>query len=357
MIRIGIIGTGHGVRTLKPGFEYTQAARVVALAGSSIERARQVASENDIEIACGSAVELCALPSLDLICVASPNRFHVEHAITAIQSGKHVYLEKPIGNSRNQALQIQEALNNSAQDRLVFVGHQLRFNPFIREIVRLIDKGDLGRIYSVAISQRGGAFASDTRPWTWEFEAESGGGVRLAMATHLLDLANYIARSTPKYLTLSADPVHQRRRPNNGEERIVEVSNFCSLDVDYGETFAQLSTSAAAHLPGYFRIEVLGNRGAVTYDGTESLRIFRDNSIIDAPQLEAVSTDYLSRPGASVFRKSFTYFAEEIIRAISGSVSSVEGSHSVQDAVDLMSLLDSSYAEFQSRFTPKREAF
>ena len=357
MIRIGMIGTGHGLRSLKPGFEYTGKAKVVAVSGSSGARAREAAAANSIEIACASAAELCNLTEIDMVCVASPNSYHLEHARLALQTSKHVYLEKPIGISVCEAREVLDAMNEGDQRRHVFVGHQLRFNPFIQEIVERIKNGELGRVYSVTIGQRGRAFASDRRPWTWEFESKSGGGVRLAMATHLLDLSNYIAQSTPKHLSISADPVHLTRRPGGEGERPVSVSNFCSLDVDYGQAFAQLSTSAAAHLEGYFNLEVLGNHGGATYDGVDKLQFYRDGSLVDEPKIGVLAEDYAKRPGSSVFRKSVTYFADSIVAVLRGESPSTGETHSVQDAVELMSLLDGSYSEFQRRLGMNREAF
>lgn len=357
MIKIGMIGTGHGLRTLKPGFEHTGLARIVAVSGSSHERASQLAQEYGIEFACSSAEELCSLTELDLICVASPNSYHLEHATVALKSGRHVYLEKPIAMSDAEATKVLSIVQGQGSTKQVFVGHQLRFNPFVREMVKFKESGSLGRIYSLTITQRGGAFSSKDRPWTWEFEVEKGGGVRLAMATHLLDLSNFVIGTTAKQVSLSADPVHAIRTPEGGESRKVRVSNFCSMDVDYGDAFAQLSTSAAAHVPGQFEIEILGSDGAMKYDGVTDLKLFQNGAPQEIPGLNNLVADYSERPGSSVFRKSFTYFAQAVLDSISGAKPEAKGAHTVHDAVDLMRVLDEAYDGFQSRVPNRNEAF
>lgn len=357
MINIGMIGTGHGLRTIKPAFEYTKKAKVIAVSGSSATRSQEVADENGIEIACNSAQELCDLEELDLICVASPNVFHLKHSQLALKSGKHVYLEKPVGINAKEAKKLLAQQQKYNVPRHVFVGHQLRFNPFVQELNSLIRNKTLGDVYSVSVAQRGGAFANQTRPWTWEFEESLGGGVRLAMATHLLDLSNFILNSSPVDLSISADPVHSTRKPKGERERAVRVSNFCSLDVDYGKTYAQLSTSAASHVPGYFRLEVLCSHGAAIYDGWENLKIFREGQLDEQFDYSSLIAEFKRRPGSSVFRKSLTYFAEQIVSLLEGEIDTISGAHSLMNAVQLMTNLDNAYQDFKDKVNPPREAF
>lgn len=355
-LKIGIIGTGHGLRTLKPSFEFDGRAEVVAVSGSSMDRARSYASEYGIELVFASSRELCSSDEVDLVCVASPNEFHVLDAINAVDSHKHVYLEKPVGCDHQEAERILAQARKSDTDRIIVVGHQLRFNPYIQEIRSWIMQGSLGHVYLVRIDQRGGAFARQDKPWTWEFDENAGGGVRLAMGTHLVDTASFLVGRQPEELTSSAHPVHKHRPSHTGETRTVAVSNYYSAEVDFGDAFSQVSTSAASHGPGRFEIEVLGSEGSAHYDGGTSLQLFRDSR--EVPSAHSIDADaYLSRPGSSVFRKSMTYLASEILDSIERRRDQVDTAHTLEDAVELMRLLDSSNHKFEERYAGSRMAF
>lgn len=354
-LRVGVIGTGHGLRTLRPGFEYAGRAQVVGISGSSSERARLYAADNDIPIAFESAEELCSSDEIDLICVASPNEFHLDHAMLALSSKKHVYLEKPVACSHEDAIQLNRFADVSS-NRLVVVGHQLRFNPFIQYMRDLVNSEQLGEIYSINITQRGGAFAQLNRPWTWEFDRSVGGGVRLAMGTHLLDASNFLLGFAPEAIFSGGHPVHRKRFRGDGATVVVSISNFFSATADYGTAMCHISTSAASHGPGEFKIEILGSKGVAIYNGGSSMEFFRDGEIvIDACPVDSGS--YESRPGSSVFRKSLTYFADQIVEAIEAGQTKLADAHTLSDAISLLEMLDEADREFSQRGPANRSAF
>ena len=336
-LRVGIIGTGVGLRTLLPGFHRTGRAEVVALAGSSLERATKYAQEHGIANPCPDYKTLCDRDDLDIICVASPNEYHLDHALAAFATGKAVYIEKPAGMSYDIAKTIAAAANET--QALVVVGHQLRFNPYLRTLRDSVQRGLIGRPYAVEIAQRGGAFVSRERSWTWEFDEERGGGVRLAMGSHLLDLCAFLLGRMPIAASGTMDPVHLERRPDGGAARRVVASNHFGASFDFGDCSAWVSTSAASHVPGRFSVELLGTDGAFTFEQDGGLRGFRagdDWSEFDV----STSDDYAARPGSSIFRKSFTYLADALVAAVARGETELCDAATVEDNAIVLKWLD-----------------
>jgi len=345
--RIGIIGTGVGIRTHLAGFRKTAGATVVGISGSSPDRARHFAQQHDIPKAYPDYAALCTDPDLDLICVASPNSHHFQHVAAATAAGKHVLAEKPLAMSMAEISQLQASTRRS--DRLHVINHQLRFNPYIAQIKNLISEGSIGRIYLIQIHQQSAAFTDPTLPWSWSFEASQGGGVRLAMASHLIDLLYFwFPQMKPYHVLCHLDPVLKMKIDNFGVEHSVDVcSSFnIQLSTDIVQSIS-LSASAAAYGPSAFRIAIYGNLGEVQFDLTNKLRFSNQDN---RGELNDVEVDGV-QPGerenkVSIFSGSFTYFAPKLIRAIQND-EELLGAATFSDGADNQRLLEAALTSAQ----------
>ena len=85
-------------------------------------------------------------PEIDAVVIATPAATHFELARTALQAGKHVFVEKPMAT---KAAEVDE-LSRCAKERglIVMVGHTFIYNSAVRYVKKLIDAGDLGEIRS-----------------------------------------------------------------------------------------------------------------------------------------------------------------------------------------------------------------
>ena len=79
---------------------------------------------------------------LDAVVISSPNFTHVPLALAALKAGKHVFLEKPVGITPAECQQLLRATAKS--DRVLIIGHELRYSPYFAKIKQLIDRGAVG---------------------------------------------------------------------------------------------------------------------------------------------------------------------------------------------------------------------
>jgi hypothetical protein len=107
-IRLGLIGAGAIAHFTAAEFARHPAARLVAVADPSIERAGELARTFSIATACTSAAELLDR-DLDAVYIAVPNVLHAPLAIAALESGRHVLLEKPFAIDLAAAERVAEA--------------------------------------------------------------------------------------------------------------------------------------------------------------------------------------------------------------------------------------------------------
>lgn len=341
MINVGIIGTGVGMRTHLPAFRALDGVDVVAVAGSNEERARSFARSHDIRHAL-DARSLCLLPEIDLVCVTSPNPYHYAHVEDALAAGKHVLCEKPLAMDMRETRELID-LARDRPAQLSLINHQLRFNPYIKKVREMIASGAIGRPYYLRMHQQSTGFADRQAPWTWSFDAQQGGGVRLAIGSHQIDLLHYWFGETASTVQGGMDPVVRERRHIDGTVTEVKASGFfsASLELESGISVHLSATAASCGQPG-FDFSLYGDAGEVHFDLRQKLR----GAFLSAQgSIEPISvpgvTERERNNEVSIFSGSFVYFAPAIVNAIrSRDWSSLEPAARFADAYRVQVTLD-----------------
>src|SRR5437899_2238215 len=109
-IRIGVLSTAHiGVQKVIPAMQNGEHTEVVAIASRSLDKARDMARRLGIPRWHGSYEALLADADVDAVYNPLPNDQHVPWSIRALEAGKHVLCEKPIGLSATQARELVAA--------------------------------------------------------------------------------------------------------------------------------------------------------------------------------------------------------------------------------------------------------
>ncbi len=341
-VKIGIIGTGVGIRTHLKGFRLCENAEILAICGSSKARSQEFAEEYDIPIACGDYKELCDIPEIDLVCVTSPNRYHCSAVKYAIEKGKHIICEKPLSDDLSE---VCEMVNYAKKHKkIAVVDHQLRYNPYIQKIKELIDEGEIGRVYSVKLNQQGTGFASTAANWCWSFEGKQGGGVRLAMASHFTDLIQYWFNNR-KVISINGflNPVTKQRIDKEGENHVVDASTICAAQINLmDELCVQYYINAGSYGSSRFDISIFGDQGEIQYSLDEKISIYKRDNIGKKQKVDVTGVfedEQLNK--ISIFSGSFRYFAPLVIKAIeTGDYSLISTSASFEDAMYNLKVLD-----------------
>jgi predicted dehydrogenase len=114
----------------------------------------------------------------------------------------------------------------------------------------------------------------------------------------------------------------------------------------WGETYVELSTSAAAFSGFGFEVVARGTRGELRFDPTARLRRFVSSEGVSVCASD-VDAKYDSRPGSSLFSRSTTYLADAIVAAFPGGRPPADAA-STRDAVEVSSILDACYESAQN---------
>ena len=191
MIGAGVIGCGmisgnhfHAIGRL-PEVE------IRAVCDIDAEKLKRAAEEQRAE-AVSDWRELIRREDVDAVHVCVPHYLHAEISIAALEAGKHVLCEKPMGVSVREAEAMKAAAEKAG--RTLTVCFQNRFNGATARMKEVIGEGKLGRILggsAFVAWNRGGAYYTDS-PWRGRWRTE-GGSVLINQAIHTLDLLRYLA--------------------------------------------------------------------------------------------------------------------------------------------------------------------
>lgn len=189
-VRLGIIGCGNVTENRHlPAIESLSGLQVVALADIDQERLHRVADRFGVESRHVDYRALLADPGVAAVAVCTPMQWHVEMAIAALDAGKHVFVEKPLALSLDDAETLIERAAESP--RRVLVGYNLRWHRLVRQAREMIQQGKLGRIeLAVATFTSGTRYKGDVLEW--KKRRTLGGGVLMEFATHYFDLWRFL---------------------------------------------------------------------------------------------------------------------------------------------------------------------
>lgn len=125
--------------------------------------------------------------TIDAVILCTPHTLHHRQILQAVVAGKHVFCEKPLCLELAHAKEAVEACHRGGL--VLGIGHERRFEPPVRELRRLVEEGDLGRILQIEANFSQDKFLS-LAPTNWRLSAkEAPAGPMTATGIHLLDLA------------------------------------------------------------------------------------------------------------------------------------------------------------------------
>lgn len=193
-ISIGLVGLGRlGEQHAVNIATRVRGAELAALCDMNGEKLNAVADRLGVAARYGDFAAMCADPSLDALVLASPSALHTGQIALALDAGKHVFTEKPLGVTVGECLQAEEAVAKHP-DKIFMIGFMRRFDPSYRYAKEKIAAGDIGRIVLFRAYSQDPESAIDG---AIAFAPHSGGQF-LDMAVHDIDLARWFTGSEPE---------------------------------------------------------------------------------------------------------------------------------------------------------------
>ncbi|WP_166241925.1 Gfo/Idh/MocA family protein [Paenibacillus turpanensis] len=199
-LKIALVGTGNILRQAHlPALLSHPDIEIAAVCDTVLEKAEALAKEFGIPDVYTDYRIALERKDIDIVDVCTPNLFHSEVSIAALQAGKHVFCEKPDAVSPLEAKRMAEAAKTSG--KVLMVMRNNRFRSVSQFLKRYADAGLMGEIYTGrcgwvrrrGIPGLGGWFTT---------KALSGGGPLIDLGVHMIDVALWVMGS-PKPVAVS----------------------------------------------------------------------------------------------------------------------------------------------------------
>jgi predicted dehydrogenase len=248
-LRWGVLSTAKiGLNKVIPAMQRAEHAAIVAIASRDAGRARAAAARLGIPTAHGSYEELLADPQVDAVYNPLPNHLHVPWSIAALEAGKHVLCEKPIGLSADEGQKLVDASKRHPKLK-VMEAFMYRHHPQWRKAKELVRDGSIGRLVTI---QSFFSYYNDDA-LNIRNQVEIGGGVLADIGCYCISLARFIFDAEPRRVLgiVEFDPKFKTDRLASG---ILEFAGGTS-------TF-----TCGTQLAPYQRVNILGTEGRIEID-------------------------------------------------------------------------------------------
>ena len=189
-LKWGIIGCG-GIadrRTL-PGMMLSETSECYAVMDANPKAAEACRDKYGAKFATTDYNEILAMPEVDCVYIASPVFCHKEQALAAAKAKKHILLEKPLGLTTEESLEIIQACEENGVK--LGVGFMMRYHAYHQAIKEIIAKGTIGDIVSMR-AQFTCWYPDIEGAWRQDKKL-SGGGAFVDLGVHCIDLLQYIS--------------------------------------------------------------------------------------------------------------------------------------------------------------------
>ncbi len=277
-LRIGMVGYGFMGRTHSNAFltapkffDLPREPQLVAVCARNRDRAEAFAANwgfDDVETDWRTLV---ARDDIDVIDIASPNDTHMEIAIAAAEAGKMVMCEKPLGRSSSESGRMAEAVEAASVANMVWYNY--RRIPAVTLAKRILDSGDLGRIYHYR--------ANFLQDWTisadlpqggeglWRLDKSvAGSGVTGDLLAHCIDTAMWLNGAIDRVTAMTETFVKERMHNLSGEMQPVGIDDACAFLARFanGSLAVFESTRYARGHKALYTLEINGEHGSLFWD-------------------------------------------------------------------------------------------
>jgi len=198
-LRAAVVGLGMGTAHMK-AFHQNPQTVLAAIAGKETDRLALLAKEFNVEKTATDWQELVDDPTIDIISIATPNSLHHPIAVAALKAGKHVFCEKPLAITAEQAEDMVSTAK--ANNRILEVAFNYRRRADIGMARELVASGKLGRVYHSRVSWKRRAGIPGLTSWFTSANL-AGGGAAIDLGPHVIDSLFYML-GEPKVVAVSA---------------------------------------------------------------------------------------------------------------------------------------------------------
>jgi len=285
-IGIGLIGSGfmgkaHALafRSVGGVFPVFAQPRLEILADRTAEMADIAAIALGFARSTADWQALVSDPAVDVVSITTPNSQHAPMALAALAAGKHVYCEKPLSTSLQDAKAMRDAAQRAGL--VTVVGFNYLRNPMIHTIRDIIEHGEIGDIIGFTGHYVAGFMGQREGSYSWRMHPDEAGGALADIGSHLISMSRFLLGDITEVIA-SLDTIYPTRTSADGQEHTVDIDDQVAILARYRNrpftATLDISWIATGREMG-LSFEITGTKGAVkfTQERLNEVQIFKAN--------------------------------------------------------------------------------
>ena len=258
-LRIGVLGAGNfALGTLIPAIQACDGAVLEGICASNGARAKAAAEKFGFAFCTSDEEEILSNPDINTVVIATRHHLHAGQVLRSLESGKHVFCEKPLCLTEGELSEIQSAYHRKTGSAHLMVGFNRRLAPMAKQMKAFLanSNGPLVMHYRV----NAGMLPKDH----WINDPEQGGGRVLGEVCHFVDFLSFLCGAMPTTVQATAIP--------RGEE---DQDAIIQLGFSDGSTGTIHYLCSGDRVFGKERVEVFGGGATVVLDDFRRLELVR----------------------------------------------------------------------------------
>ncbi len=275
-IHWGIIGCGNVTEVKSgPGFQKANNSALVAVMRRNGELAKDYALRHGVPKWYANVDALISNPEVDAIYVATPPLSHKDYAIKSMEAGKPVYVEKPMACNYAECLDMIEVSKRTGVP--LFVAYYRRALDRFNCIKKLVDSNAIGVVRFVIITLYQNPVPShlDRNNLPWRVIPEiAGGGLFLDLASHTLDILDYIL-----------GPINGARGYAANQAGLYDAEDIVASSLSFASGVKGIGIWSFAACKHYDMNEIIGSKGKISFStfGTEPVVLVNQDGTQEFP--------------------------------------------------------------------------
>ncbi len=273
-IGIGVVGYGfmgkvHSNAYLKIPYTYQEPAAyplLISMCGRNEKAVIDTARRFGYQHVCTDWKELIEDPSVQIVDNCTPDSMHAEPSIAAVRAEKHVICEKPLAMTVAEAKEMRDEACNAGVKHMLC--HNYRFMPAVRLAKKLIEEGELGRIYQFrgVYLQEVGHEPSEVLENVW-YAAGTRSGVLLGIGSHIIDMARFLLGEMEAVAGM-VRTFNTSRKDSSGKTESVTADEVNGALVEFtsGAVGTIESAGVSTGRKNQLSWEINGSKGSLRFD-------------------------------------------------------------------------------------------
>ncbi len=266
VVKIGVVGTGWIAGSMGFFLKWNKHTKITAVCDVKPDLLQRFAKRFKVKDTYADFDAMLAKADVDALYLAIPHNLHTSFLQKGLDAGKHIFCEKPLTTSLEDARQVVAKVKNAGLK--IGVNYQYRYGPRLYSVAKTIQAGRLGKVYygTVRCPWYRGLKYYNQGPWRLKWTS-AGGGTTLIHASHSIDILAW-ALGTPTSVT---GEVATRREDIPGlevEDTAIGAVQFASgalglilASMNSGKKESQQRPASLNHL------EFAGSKGQIRYHG------------------------------------------------------------------------------------------